>query len=133
MQSVGSGAMSDTAEFEFEPYFEQRAEDWALDPLEDESGGMLAVHRVALVRIACVAAETGARMQRDGLAEDPVDWMVSPLELFEDRAPIEACMERSACSKAILLHGLGLGLDADPAAIDRLLFDHSASLETGRG
>lgn len=125
--------MSDTADYEFDPNFEQAPEDWALDPLEDESGGMLAVRRVALVRIACVAAETGARMQRDGLAEDPVGWMVSPLELFEGLAPIEACMERNACSKAILLHGLGLGLDADPAVIDRLLFDHSASLESGRG
>ena len=125
--------MSDTADYEFDPYFEQAPVDWALDPLEDDSGGMMAVRRVALVRIACVAAETGARMQRDGLAEDPVDWMVSPLELFEGRAPIEACMERSACSKAILLHGLGLGLDADPAVLDRLLFDNSTSLETGRG
>jgi hypothetical protein len=125
--------MSDTADYEFDPYFEQVPLDWALDPLEDESGGMVAVRRVALVRIACVAAETGARMQRDGLTEDPVDWMVSPLELFEGRAPIEACMERSACSKAILLHGLGLDLDADPAVIDRLLFDHSTSLESGRG
>ena len=125
--------MSDTADYEFDPYFEQVPLDWALDPLEDESGGMVAVRRVALVRIACVAAETGARMQRDGLAEDPVDWMVSPLELFEGRPPIEACMERSACSKAILLHGLGLGLDADPTVIDQLLFDHSASSESGRG
>ena len=92
--------MSDTADYDFDPHFEQDPVNWALDPLEDESGGILAVHRVALVRIACVAAETGARMQRDGLAEDPVGWMVSPLELFEGRAPIEACMERSACSKA---------------------------------
>lgn len=125
--------MSDTADYEFDPYFEQAPEDWALDPLEDESGGMLAVRRIALVRIACVAAETGARMQRDGLAVDPVGWMVSRLELFEGRAPIEACMERSACLKAILIHGLGLDLDADPAVIDRLLFDHLASLESGRG
>ncbi len=125
--------MSDTADYDFDPHFEQDPVNWALDPLEDESGGILAVHRVALVRIACVAAETGARMQRDGLAEDPVGWMVSPLELFEGRAPIEACMERSACSKAILLHGLGLGLDADPAVMDRLLSDHSVSLESGRG
>ena len=125
--------MSETADFEFDPSFDGGVADWALDPLEDRSGGMVAVHRVALVRIACVAAETGARMQRDGLAEDPLGWMVSPLELFEGRAPIEACMERSACSKAILLHGLGLGLDANPAVIDRLLFDRSASLESGRG
>ena len=133
MQSVGSGAMSDTAEFEFEPYFEQRAEDWALDPLEDDGGGMMAVRRVALVRIACVAAETGARMQRDGLAEDPVGWMVSPLGLFGGLPPIEACMEKDACSKAILLHGLGLGLDADPDAMDRLLFEGSPSQDLSSG
>ena len=82
--------MSDTAEFEIDPHFEQAPVDWALDPLEDGSGGMLAVHRVALVRIACVAAETGARMQRDGLAEDPVGWMVSPLELFDISLPRSA-------------------------------------------
>lgn len=125
--------MSDTADYEFEPFFEQAPVDWALDPLENDSGGMLAVRRVALVRIACVAAETGARMQRDGLAEDPVSWMVSPLELFDGRAPIEACMELSACSKAILLHGLGLALDADSATINRLLVEDSASLEIERG
>ena len=123
--------MSDTADYEFDPYFEQAPGDWALDPLEDESGGMMAVRRVALVRIACVAAETGARMQRDGLAADPVGWMVSPLDLFEGRAPIEACMEKDACSKAILLHGLGLGLDADPDAMDQLLFEASPSLAAG--
>ncbi|UVI38399.1 hypothetical protein [Qipengyuania spongiae] len=120
--------MSDTADFEFDATFEEGATDWALDPLGDDSGGMLAVRRVALVRIACVAAETGARMQRDGLGVDPVGWMVQPLELFEGRAPIEACMDRDQCSRAILLHGLGLGLDADPGAIERL-FD--AGGETG--
>ncbi len=125
--------MSDTADYEFDPYFEQPIGDWALDPLENDSGGMLAVKRVSLVRIACVAAETGARMQRDGLSVDPVGWMVTPLDLFEGRAPIEACMERDDCSKAILLHGLGLGLDADPATIDRLLLEGSASLDSGRG
>lgn len=120
--------MSDTADYEFDASFEEVATDWALDPLGDDSGGMLAVRRVALVRIACVAAETGARMQRDGLGVDPVGWMVQPLDLFEGRAPIEACMDRDQCSKAILLHGLGLGLDADPGAIERLF---EADGETG--
>lgn len=125
--------MSDAANFEFDPYFEQVSMDWAFDPLDDDSGGMLAVRRIALVRIACVAAETGARLQRDGLSVDPIGWMVSPLELFEGRPPIEACMERGACAKAILLHGLGLDLDADPVVIDRLLLDRPASWETGGG
>ena len=113
--------MGDAAEYMFDPWFEEPGSDWNLDPLEETGGGMLAVRRVSLVRIACVAAETGARMQRDGLSVDPVGWMVTPLELFEGRAPIEACMERDDCSKAILLHGLGLGLDADPSVLDRLL------------
>ena len=121
MRNVGSGAMSDAADFEFDAFFEEPVAGWALDPLEDGSGGMMAVKRVSLVRIACVAAETGARMQRDGLATDPVGWMVTPLELFEGRAPIEACMEKEACSQAILLHGLGLDRDADPVTMDRLL------------
>ena len=119
--------MSDTAEYEFDPYFEQASMDWALDPLAEETGGMIAVQRVSLVRIACVAAETGARLQRDGLSVDPVGWMITPLELFEGRAPIEACMEREACSKAILLHGLGLGLDADPRVMSRLLASRDAA------
>lgn len=94
---------------------------WALDPLGDEGGGRIAVARVGLVRIACVAAEAGARMQREGLAADPVGWMLEPLALFGGRPAIEACLGREECSRAILLHGLGLGLDADPAFIDRLL------------
>ena len=119
--------MSDTADFEFDTsFFDEAPVDWALDPLAEETGGMIAVQRVSLVRIACVAAETGARMQRDGLAADPVGWMITPLELFEGRAPIEACLEREACSKAILLHGLGLGLDADSRAMNRLLASRDA-------
>lgn len=127
--------MSDAADYKFEPCFEEAPANWALDPLESGSGGMIAVRRVALVRIACVAAETGARMQRDGLSVDPVDWMVSPLALFDGRAPIEACMEREACSKAILLHGLGLALDADATAIARLLAQdrHGVRMENRHG
>ena len=119
--------MSDAADFEFDTFFDEPISGWALDPLEEEGGGMMAIRRVSLVRIACVAAETGARMQRDGLATDPVSWMITPLELFEGRAPIEACLEREACSKAILLHGLGLGLDADPRAMNRLLASRDAA------
>ena len=120
--------MSDAADFEFDPYFEHAPVDWALDPLDDDSGGMLAVRRIALVRIACVAAETGARMQRDGMSVDPIGWMISPLELFEGRPPIEACMEREACLKAILLHGLGLDLDSNPAAIEQFLIGSPLAL-----
>ncbi|AKM07514.1 hypothetical protein [Pelagerythrobacter marensis] len=104
--------MEDAAEFEFEPLLSGAPADWALDPLDDRSGGMLAIRRVSLVRVACVAAETGARMQRDGLAGDPMDWMVERSPLFGGLAPIEACLERGAFLKAVTLHGLGLEADA---------------------
>lgn len=93
---------------------------WELDPLGHEAGGQVTVDRVSIVRIACVAAEAGARMQRDGLATDPVGWMLQPATLFSGRPPIEACMALEGCAQAILLHGLGLGLDADPATMRRL-------------
>jgi hypothetical protein len=112
--------------------FAERADRWHLDPLENERGGRLTVDRVAIVRIACVAAETGARMQRDGLSADPVGWMLEPLALFEGRPPIEACMERDGCSKAILVHGLGLDLDPEPAIVDRMLHKTSLELEPDR-
>jgi len=103
--------MEDAAEYEFEPLLAETPVDWALDPLDDRSGGMLAIRRVSLVRVACVAAETGARMQRDGLAGDPMDWMLERSPLFGGLAPIEACLERGAFLKAITLHGLGLEPD----------------------
>lgn len=108
---------------------------WQVDPLGHETGGKVTVDRVSIIRIACVAAETGARMQRDGLATDPMGWMLHPLTLFSGRTPIEACMALEECAQAILLHGLGLGLDADPATMRRL---RSAScdaleLETAHG
>lgn len=93
---------------------------WALDPLDNQSGGSLTVPRVAMVRVARVAAETGARMQRDGLSADPMDWMLTPLALFDGRPPIEACLEREGCSQAILLHGLGLDLNPGPRVFARL-------------
>ena len=94
---------------------------WQLDALEDERGDYLVVDRVAIVRIACVAAETGARFQRDGLAKDPMDWMLSSSDLFGGFPPIEACRRKDACSLAILVHGLGLPPNIDQAALNSIL------------
>lgn len=97
---------------------------WQLDPLGDERGDYLVVDRVDIVRIACVAAETGARFQRDGLAQDPMDWMLSASGLFAGRPPIEACRRKDACSLAILVHGLGLPGDITPAALNSLFVEN---------
>lgn len=114
--------------------FQKRAASpqWTLSPLGNRTGGRLTVDRVSIVRIACVAAETGARMQRDGLAVDPLGWMITPLVMFGGRPPIEACMEAEACARVFLLHGLGLDLDADPELLERLILeDELANEEAG--
>ena len=107
------------------------ARPWDIDPLADDTGGDLMVTRVGVVRVALVAAEAGARMQRDGLSTDPMDWMLAPRRLFGGRPAIEACMERKNCTAAMLLHGLGLGLDADPALIDALVAPEQVELSVG--
>lgn len=94
---------------------------WTLDPLSDQPGKRVTLDQVSIVRIACVAAETGARLQREGLAVDPIKWMTTPLSMFSDRPPIEACMDKDHCARAFLLHGLGLDLDCDPAVLDELI------------
>jgi hypothetical protein len=95
------------------------------DPLDPDSPCDFPVitTRRRLIRLALVAAETGARFQREGMDEDPMAWMLASRELFDGRDAVEAALELQHCNRAILLHGLGLGLDADPAAIDDLCTD----------
>ncbi|MGI4949748.1 MAG: hypothetical protein ACRYHC_13845, partial [Janthinobacterium lividum] len=53
----------------------------------------------------------------------PMTWMLAPRALFSGASALDACLERDACLRGVLLHGLSLGLDADPAAIDALSAD----------
>lgn len=101
------------------------------DPLDEDEAGETTtpVTRRGLMRLALVAGETAARFQREGLALDPMAWMIARRELFDGRSAIEACVERSACVRALLLHGLGLGLDADPAVVDDLAADEDDAAE----
>ena len=95
------------------------------DPLDDDDPAdeTLTTSRRALVRLALVATEVGARFQREGVAYDPMAWMLSSRRLFSDRPALLACLELDECLRAVLLHGLSLGLDAAPAQIDALLCD----------
>jgi hypothetical protein len=90
------------------------------DPLEEdaEDDEVVVTSRRSLVRLALVAAETAARFAREELAHDPVAWLLAPRRVFGGRAAIQACLEREFCVRALLLHGLGFGLDADAAALD---------------
>lgn len=76
-----------------------------------------------LRRLAIVAADTGARFEREGIAHDPVAWLSAPRTLFRGASAIEACQDRDGFMRATLLHGLALGLDADADEMDELLDD----------
>lgn len=97
---------------------------WQLDPLDEKTGDYLVVDRVEIVRIACVAAETGARFQREGLAQDAMDWMLSASNLFAGRPPIDACRHKDACSLAVLVHGLGLPIDITATTLNSFFAEH---------
>lgn len=104
------------------------------DPLDPDEIGDTAVSttRRALTRLALVAVETGVRFQREGVDHDPMAWMLTPRRIFGGVVPLEACLERKNCLRAILLHGLSVGLDASPKLIDTLLADdHGASGDDG--
>lgn len=94
-----------------------------LDPLGNDEAGddAVATSRRGLARLALVAAEAGARFQREGVGHDPLAWMLAPRRLFRGAAALDACLERDNCLKAVMLHGLSVGLDAAPSRFDPLL------------
>lgn len=101
------------------------------DPLDPDSLNDFPVvtTRRRLTRLALVAAETGARFQRDGIGHDPMAWLLAPRLLFDGLDAIEAAADLRHCTRAILLHGLGIGLDADPTVIDELCADDERSVD----
>jgi len=102
------------------------------DPLDEDekTDATVTTSRRSLARLALVAVETGARFQREDVGHDPMAWMLSPRRLFDGATALEACLERDHCLRAILLHGLSIGLDAAPARIDALLGDGGTSDDT---
>lgn len=94
----------------------------ALTALESHGVG-----RWHLGRIVMLAAETGARFERDGIEADPAAWMVAPRRLFGGSSAVEACREDGPFLRAMLLHGLSAGLDADPELLDALVTDDPAA------
>jgi hypothetical protein len=67
-----------------------------------------------------VAAETGARFVRERIDLDPLDWLLTRRELFNQRNAVQACKSSEGFRRAVVLHGLSLGLDAAPAHLDNI-------------
>ena len=93
------------------------------DPLDHDRPDDVAVTvtRRSLCRVALIASEAGARFQRESAACDPMAWMLAPRKLFGGGVALEACLNRDHFSRALILHGLGIGMDAERDEIDKLL------------
>lgn len=84
---------------------------------------------LSTLRLAHIAAETGARFVRERIDCCPIDWMLRPLQMFDGRAAISCCGSAEGYRKAMLLHGLSLGMDASP---DHFLQMPDADLVLGK-
>ena len=95
------------------------------DPLDSDSfdDAVIVTTRRGLLRVALVASETASRFVREQVAIDPMAWMLTPRRIFGGRAAIDGCLAREECLRAVVLHGLSMGMDADPAEIDALADD----------
>lgn len=101
-----------------------------IDPIDHDLPGdeaFLATRR-GLCRVATVAAEAGARFQRDGTGVDPMAWMLAPRTMFGGEAPIDACLRRGPFLRGVLVHGLGLDLDMGAEEVDELLDGDASEL-----
>lgn len=96
-----------------------------IDPLaaDEPSDGLVATTARAIGRVALVAAEVATRFERERIPHEPMSWMLAPRRLFGGSTAIEACLHREGTERALALHGLSLGLDADPGEVDALLCD----------
>lgn len=93
-----------------------------VDPLDDDRPGDVVVvtTRRAIGRVALVASEAASRFQREEVNHDAMSWMFAPRELFGGACAIDACLDRDACLRGVLVHGLSLGLDVSPEFVDAL-------------
>lgn len=76
--------------------------------------------RRAIGRVAMAATEVGGRFQREHIRYDPMAWMLAPRRMFGGRSALDACLEQEHCLRTMLVHGLGLGLDPEPEALENL-------------
>ena len=85
------------------------------DPLDDDAAGdeLVVTTRRAIGRVAQVATETATRFQREGIEHDPMSWMYAPRALLNGASAVDSCLDRDACMRGILVHGLGLGLTSN--------------------
>ena len=98
---------------------------WTADPLSEDAvdDDVVVTSSRRLVRLAIAAVDVGARFERERIGHDAAAWMLTPRSAFGGRPAIEACQEQRGYLRSVVMHGLSLGLDADPDDLDDLLAD----------
>ena len=74
-------------------------------------------YKIGAARLAHISAEVGARFLRERIDLEPLQWLASPRKLFDGRSALTACSTAEGFRRATALHGLSLGLDADPSTV----------------
>ena len=105
------------------------------DPLDEGKANDVAVVTTwrGLTRLALMAAETGARFQREGLDCDPMAWLLAPRRMFEGHNALEACLNRAPCIRALVSHGLSIGMDANLEDLEELVIGSEPVEDTAAG
>lgn len=70
------------------------------------------------MRLLHVAAETGARFVREKINADPLHWLLAERQLFDRRTALDACRGAEGFRRAVVLHGLSLGVDVAPHVVE---------------
>jgi len=98
---------------------------WSCDPMspDETSDRLVTTSTRRLLRLAIAAADTASRFAREDIPHDPVAWMITPRALFAGHTAMEAVQELDGFRRSVVLHGLGMGLDAAPSDVDELLAD----------
>lgn len=91
------------------------------DPLDADTiddAGVFATRR-GLTRLALLAAETGARFQREGEGLDPMAWLLAPRRLFGGSTAIDSCLAREDFCGRFFYTALRWGLMRNPSRLTR--------------
>lgn len=84
-----------------------------------------------VLRVVRVAVETAARFTRERIDMSPMSWLMTPKRLFEDRSPIEACRSIEGFRRAMVIHGLSISADLEPACLDGIPIHDFLSKDDG--
>lgn len=86
-------------------------------PVAQTPNGISLKRRLETIRLMYIAAVTGARFVGERFNQEPIEWLLKEQCLFDGHSAMEACAQPEGFRRVVLLHGLALGLDAEPKQV----------------